>query len=162
ARPRRARGPRRGLPRDPRPVLRARRELQDDRGRARPAGRDDREPDLPLSREAARRARGKKPRCYSVWRAMSSEDERIAQLLAALAEPTPVPAGGSAAALAVAMGASLLAMAGRISVGHWADAGSCAAQAEALRRRAAPLAHADGEAYAEVLRLRREHAPDAE
>src|SRR5207253_4997881 len=64
----------------------------------------------------------------------------VGDLLDAFAEATPVPAGGSAAALAVAMGASLLAMTARISVGHWDEAASCAAQAETLRRRAAPLA----------------------
>jgi methenyltetrahydrofolate cyclohydrolase len=88
--------------------------------------------------------------------------QSVRELLDALADPTRVPAGGSAAALAVAMGASLLEMAARISVDHWAEAGGCAAQAEALRMRAAPLAHADAEAYAEVLRLRREHGDDAE
>ena len=86
----------------------------------------------------------------------------VRDLLDALAKATPVPAGGSAAAIAVAMGAALLTMAARISDGHWPDAGACAAQAETLRLRAAPLAHEDAEAYSEVLRLRREHADDAE
>jgi formiminotetrahydrofolate cyclodeaminase len=85
----------------------------------------------------------------------------VGELLEALAAPKPVPAGGSAAAVAVAMGASLLAMAARIST-DWDESEGVAAQAEALRRRAAPLAHADGQAYADVLRLRRERAGDAE
>ena len=41
------------LPRDPRPLLRPRRELPHDRRGARSAGRDDREQDLPLPRQAA-------------------------------------------------------------------------------------------------------------
>jgi methenyltetrahydrofolate cyclohydrolase len=86
----------------------------------------------------------------------------VRDLLEALAEPAALPAGGSAAAIAVAMGAALLTMTARISDGHWPDAGACAAQAEALRRRAAPLAHKDAEAFSEVLRLQREHAGDAE
>ena len=88
--------------------------------------------------------------------------QSVGDLLDAFAEPTPAPAGGSAAALAVSMGAALLSMAARISIDHWAEAGSVAAQAEALRLRTAPLAQADAEAYAEVLRLRRERAGDAE
>ena len=41
------------LPRDSRPLLRPRRELSHDRGGARSARRDDREPDLPLPRQTA-------------------------------------------------------------------------------------------------------------
>jgi formiminotetrahydrofolate cyclodeaminase len=85
----------------------------------------------------------------------------VGEFLDALAEPLPVPAGGSGAALAVAMGAALLTMAARISKDHWPDAAACAAQAEGLRRRAGPLAQEDAETYAEVLRLRREKAGDA-
>lgn len=88
--------------------------------------------------------------------------QSVRELLDALAEPSPMPAGGSAAAVAVAMAASLLTMASRISVGHWDEAAACAAQATALGRRAAPLAHDDAQAYADVLRLRREHADDVE
>ena len=46
----------------------------------------------------------------------------VGDLLDAFAEPTPAPAGGSAAALAVSMGAALLSMAARISIDHWAEA----------------------------------------
>src|SRR5205085_7571624 len=108
------------------------------------------------------------PRSPSVFVAENGrvDDPLLAQpvrdLLDALAEPSPAPAGGSAAALAVAMAAALLSMAARISIDHWDEAGAVAAQAETLRLRAAPLAHADAEAYAEVLRLRREGARDAE
>jgi RNA polymerase sigma factor (sigma-70 family) len=56
------------LPRDPRPVLHARRELSDDRGPARPAAWDDREPHRAVPRAAPRRppagrraVRGRKP-----------------------------------------------------------------------------------------------------
>ena len=41
------------LPRDPRPLLRPGRELPHDRRGARPPGRDDRQPHLPLPRQAA-------------------------------------------------------------------------------------------------------------
>jgi formiminotetrahydrofolate cyclodeaminase len=39
---------------------------------------------------------------------------------------------------------------------EWEEAGATAAQAEALRRRVAPLARRDAEAYANVLRIRAE------
>jgi glutamate formiminotransferase/formiminotetrahydrofolate cyclodeaminase len=81
-------------------------------------------------------------------------DLPLRRLLDQLAEPAPIPGGGSAAAFAVSMSAALLTMVARISRAHWQDAGACAAMSEALRRRAAPLAQADAEAYAEVLRLR--------
>jgi RNA polymerase sigma factor (sigma-70 family) len=60
--------PCRRLPRDPRPVLLPRRELPGDRRGARPAGRDGREPDLPVPHEASGRAGGKIVTGSRVWR----------------------------------------------------------------------------------------------
>ena len=81
-------------------------------------------------------------------------DARLEELLDAIAEDTVVPGSGSVAGVVAAMAAALTAMAARRSRGTWADAAGAVAQAEALRRRAAPLAHEDAEAYAEVaLRL---------
>jgi formiminotetrahydrofolate cyclodeaminase len=80
-------------------------------------------------------------------------DRPIGEFLDELAESEPLPGGGSAAAVATAMAAGLLAMAARASRGSWADARAVAAQAEALRDRVEPLAAADAEAYAEVLQL---------
>jgi methenyltetrahydrofolate cyclohydrolase len=66
-----------------------------------------------------------------------------------------VPAGGSVAALAVAMSAGLVAMAARVS----GDAGAVA-QAESIRERVAPLAAEDADAYREALAAMR--APSGE
>lgn len=70
------------------------------------------------------------------------------------------PAGGAAAAIAVALAAALTAMAARCSRESWEGAGGAVAQAEAIRARADPLAAADVAAYSEVLRRRREGADD--
>ncbi len=77
-------------------------------------------------------------------------DLRLRELLDAFASEDPTPAGGSAAALAVTMSAALSAMVARAS-GDWAQAGSVVAQAERLRKRTAPLAQRDAEAYEEAL-----------
>jgi formiminotetrahydrofolate cyclodeaminase len=89
-------------------------------------------------------------------------DTPLAELLDMVAAKTAAPGGGSAAALGVAMGAGLVAMAARFSV-DWDGAGGALAQAEALRARVAPLAQADAEAYAEALEvLRRPGDGDAD
>lgn len=72
-----------------------------------------------------------------------------------LAAAVPAPGGGAAAALAVAMGAALAAMSARLSEGVLEGAAQLAAHADALRRRAAALAAADGVAYEKVLAARR-------
>jgi formiminotetrahydrofolate cyclodeaminase len=72
----------------------------------------------------------------------------VSELLDQLAERTPAPAGGSAAGIAVAMAAALVAMAARFSTGHWDGAAGAVAQAEALRVRAA---RRDAAAYAAAL-----------
>jgi methenyltetrahydrofolate cyclohydrolase len=80
-------------------------------------------------------------------------DRPLGEFLNELADRSPVPGGGSAAAVATAMAAGLLAMAARASRDSWRDAAGVAAQAESLRSRVAPLAQADAKAYLEVLTL---------
>lgn len=75
----------------------------------------------------------------------------LGRFLDELASGEPTPGGGAAAALAVALGAGLVAMAARFSSAQVADAPALAAQADALRARVAPLAQADAAAYTEVL-----------
>jgi methenyltetrahydrofolate cyclohydrolase len=67
-----------------------------------------------------------------------------------LAAEDPAPGGGSAAAIVVAMAAALCAKVARASP-DWPDSRSAVAQAERLRRRTAPLAQSDAEAYEEAL-----------
>ena len=73
-------------------------------------------------------------------------DLPLHEFLDAVASEEPTPGGGSAAALAVTMSAALSAMVAKAS-GDWVQAGSVVAQAERLRKRAAPLAQRDAEAY---------------
>jgi formiminotetrahydrofolate cyclodeaminase len=87
-------------------------------------------------------------------------DRTVAGFLAALADPEPVPGGGSAAAVATAMAAGLLAMTARASKATWPEAAGVAAQAEALRDRVSPLADLTAAAYADVLELLDEPGPD--
>jgi len=75
----------------------------------------------------------------------------VEELLDELAGPRAAPGAGSALALTTAMAAGIVAMAARISRGQWDEAGGAAAQAEALRARAAPLAQSDARAYEEAL-----------
>jgi methenyltetrahydrofolate cyclohydrolase len=77
-------------------------------------------------------------------------DLSLRDFLETVASEDPTPGGGSAAALAVAISAGLTAMVARASP-DWADAGATVAQAERLRKRAAPLAQRDAEAYEEAL-----------
>jgi methenyltetrahydrofolate cyclohydrolase len=77
-------------------------------------------------------------------------DLPLREFLDVVAGEEPTPAGGSAAALAVAISAGLSAMVARASP-DWPEAGSAVAQAERLRKRAAPLAQRDAEAYEEAL-----------
>jgi formiminotetrahydrofolate cyclodeaminase len=84
-------------------------------------------------------------------------DARLCDFLDKLTEEGPAPAGGSAAAIVVAMSACLVGMVARSSKEHWDEAGGVAGQASALRARVAPLAEADAEAYEgalEALRTR--------
>jgi formiminotetrahydrofolate cyclodeaminase len=75
---------------------------------------------------------------------------RVGDLLDAMASEDPAPAGGSAAALAVAISAGLIAKVARGSA-DWPEAKAVIAQAERLRKRTAPLAQRDAEAYEEAL-----------
>ena len=89
----------------------------------------------------------------------------VADLLDALAAATPAPGGGGAAALATALSAALVAMAGRYAAQAGADPEIAAlvARADSLRRAAAPLADQDAQAYRDFLaatRLPRHGDPD--
>ena len=77
-------------------------------------------------------------------------DLSLREFLEAVASEDPTPGGGTAAALAVAMSAGLTAMVARAS-GDWPEASAAVAQAERLRKRIAPLAQRDAEAYEEAL-----------
>ena len=77
-------------------------------------------------------------------------DLSLRDFLEAVASEDPTPGGGTAAALAVAISAGLTAMVARAS-GDWPEAGSAVAQAERIRKRIAPLAQRDAEAYEEAL-----------
>lgn len=78
-------------------------------------------------------------------------DQSLSEFLETVASEDPTPGGGSAAALAVAISAGLTAMVARGTGGGWREAGSVVAQAERLRKRVAPLAQLDAEAYEEAL-----------
>jgi formiminotetrahydrofolate cyclodeaminase len=77
-------------------------------------------------------------------------DVPVRELLDTLASEAPAPASGSAAAIVVAMSAGLVAKTARAS-SDWPEAPSAVAQAEHLRRRTAPLAQSDADAYLEAL-----------
>jgi formiminotetrahydrofolate cyclodeaminase len=79
-----------------------------------------------------------------------------------LAEETPAPAGGTAAAIAVELAASLVAMAASFSRSRWDEADAVAEQARALRARVAPLAEADADAFGAVLAAIRSPREDPE
>lgn len=76
--------------------------------------------------------------------------QRLAELLDEIASDKPAPGGGAVAAVVVAMAAGLVAMAARFSR-QWAEADEVVERADALRRRVAPLAPADAQAFEEVL-----------
>lgn len=81
---------------------------------------------------------------------METEDYlhlRLDDFLDRLAAGGQAPGGGSAAALTVAFAAGLVAMVARCSRGSWEDAGGVAAQALAIRERAAHLTRDDAEAW---------------
>jgi formiminotetrahydrofolate cyclodeaminase len=80
-------------------------------------------------------------------------DLTAAELLDQLAGPV-APAGGSALAFAVAMAAAVVRMAARASKDSWDAAAGVAAQADALRARAAPLAQLDSDVLDQALAVR--------
>jgi formiminotetrahydrofolate cyclodeaminase len=73
------------------------------------------------------------------------------ELLELLASEERVPAGGSGAALVVAIAAGLVAKTARLSRSEWLEAGGAVAQANALRARALSLAQSDAVAYEDAL-----------
>ena len=78
-----------------------------------------------------------------------SLQEPVERFLDRIASAEPAPAGGSVAAVAVAMAAGLVAMAARLAH-EWPKAAEVVEQAEELRSRVSALALADEEAYAKV------------
>ena len=78
-------------------------------------------------------------------------DLPLGELLGRVADRTSAPGGGSVAGVVAALAAALAGMAARFSTAQWPDAEGAAAQADALRTRAAPLAQLDAEAYAVAL-----------
>jgi len=88
---------------------------------------------------------------------MTLEDKRIQVFLEELAASSATPGGGSAAALAGAMGAGLVGMVCRLTIGkkRFADVEdelcSVLEEAEALRQRLSDLANADIQAFDQVM-----------
>jgi methenyltetrahydrofolate cyclohydrolase len=78
-----------------------------------------------------------------------SLQEPVERFLDRIASAEPAPAGGSVAAVAVAMAAGLVAMAARLAH-EWPKANEVVGRAEALRSRMATLALADEDAYTKV------------
>lgn len=79
------------------------------------------------------------------------EKLQVGELLQQIASPDPAPGGGFAAGITLAIAAGLVTMAARMSHGSWPEAGGAAAQAEALRSRAAVLAEENSQAYLDAL-----------
>ncbi len=82
-------------------------------------------------------------------------DEKIGDFLDQVADRVPAPGGGAAAAMQAALGAALLAMVGRYSVGpdfaqHQETIDRIVAEADELRSIALRLAEADEAAFAAV------------
>jgi formiminotetrahydrofolate cyclodeaminase len=101
----------------------------------------------------------------------SFRDLTLAQFVERLASPDPVPGGGSASAVAAALGASLVAMVARLTQGRpkYADFAALCEAAEPAARALADellrLADADAAAYAAcaiALKLPRESFEDQE
>jgi methenyltetrahydrofolate cyclohydrolase len=87
-------------------------------------------------------------------------DLSLGEFLDLVASGRPAPGAGSVAAVAVALAAGLSGMAARLSADQLADASGLADRADASRRRVAPLARADAEAYGRVLDAYRESDPE--
>jgi formiminotetrahydrofolate cyclodeaminase len=88
---------------------------------------------------------------------MAHKDKRVQVFLEELAATSATPGGGSAAALAGAMGAGLVSMVCRLTIGrkHFADLEdelrAVLEEAETLRVRLTELADADSEAFDQVM-----------
>lgn len=83
----------------------------------------------------------------------------LGRFLELTAARSPAPGGGSAAAVCVALAASLVAMAARFSDGWLPDAQKLVARAEGLRGEVEPLIQADATVYARVLEAGRADNP---
>jgi methenyltetrahydrofolate cyclohydrolase len=83
---------------------------------------------------------------------MTLLDLRLRDFLDEVAAAGRTPGGGSLAAFVTAAAAGLLTNVARASRDEWPEAAGAAAQAEALRDRAAPLAQIDAEQYEAALR----------
>jgi formiminotetrahydrofolate cyclodeaminase len=96
------------------------------------------------------------------------EEDAVGRYLADLASAAPAPGGGSAAALAAALGAALVAMTCRVTAKHAGAApegrplGELAEQADSLRRRLTALANDDARVYSDVIAARRLPVPERE
>src|SRR6266516_385618 len=85
------------------------------------------------------------------WAMVSSSlQDPVERFLDRIASAEPAPAGGTVAAVAVAMAAGLVAMAARLAH-EWPKAGEVVERAETLRSRLTTLALADEDAYAKVM-----------
>ena len=82
---------------------------------------------------------------------------RLDELLEALSSAAPTPGGGGAAVLAVALSASLCAMAARLSTRQMTQASDLAAEALSLREVLAPLGDQDAHDYLAVIAARQDH-----
>jgi formiminotetrahydrofolate cyclodeaminase len=87
-------------------------------------------------------------------------EQSVAGLLEDVASETPAPGGGAVAAIAVALGASLVEMVASFSRG-WDGAEAALATAHESRARVAALAQDDADAYADLLAARRRPADDS-
>jgi formiminotetrahydrofolate cyclodeaminase len=83
-------------------------------------------------------------------------DLSLHEFLGLLADGQPAPAAGGAAAVAVALGASLCAMVASLSTRELADSADLKDRAERLACTTAPLADADAEIYRAVIAARRQ------
>jgi formiminotetrahydrofolate cyclodeaminase len=85
-------------------------------------------------------------------------DQPLGEFLGALSAGHAAPGAGSAAALTVALGAGLCAMAARLSARHLGalDTEFLVAEADGLRSAAASLVQADAESYRDVVAVLRD------
>jgi formiminotetrahydrofolate cyclodeaminase len=78
-------------------------------------------------------------------------DASLDELLAGTASEQPIPGATSAAAVVIALGAALVAMVGRRSLGAWSEAAGVVAQAQTVRSRTISIAAAAADAYRAAL-----------
>jgi formiminotetrahydrofolate cyclodeaminase len=89
------------------------------------------------------------------WGRITLARTDLSRFFAALASRKPVPAGGSAAAAAVAMAAGLVEKAARLSTDHWIGAANIGKRAAVLRKLASILVDADATAYTDYVKALR-------